>query len=154
MYDKFLFVLCFPWKLQFSRLFIWDLIEQDVRSCYWTVMTGVVRISPSSGLKNRVILPHWKRSQLVELIRYSCMFGIKTSRNSLGNQKMSAWTDTDKIHIVVQGWVNSCFEPRRGWFSHVFRIAELHRFLKPWHKWSFQTKVWTTLWNLWLDILL
>ncbi len=131
-------------------------------------MTRVVRKSPHLLLKNRLILPHWNRSQSVELLRYACtqggtpcppclfylcrlcfgtgdlphnlpyialrciswkgmgdrvsrhvcMFGVKRSRNSLGNQKMSAWTDADKIHIVVQGWVNPCFEPWREWFSH------------------------------------
>ncbi len=48
-------------------------------------MTRVVRKSPSSRLKIRVILSYWQLSKLVELLRYASMFGIKISRNLLGN---------------------------------------------------------------------
>ncbi len=46
------------------------------------------------------------------------MFGVKRGKNSLGNQKTSAWKDADKIITVTQGWVNPCFQPWRGRFSH------------------------------------
>ncbi len=45
---------------------------------YPTLMTRVVRKSPSLGLKNRVIWPYLQLSQLVELSRYACMFGVNT----------------------------------------------------------------------------
>ncbi len=42
----------------------------------------VVRKSPSSGLKNRVIFAYWKLPQLVEMLKNACMFGVKRTRNS------------------------------------------------------------------------
>ena len=66
-------------------------------------MTRVVRKSPSSRLKNRVILANWKYPQLVEMLKNACMFGVKRSRNSLGNQKISACKDANKVIILTQG---------------------------------------------------
>ncbi len=53
-------------------------------------MTHVVRKSTSLGLKIRVILSYRQLSQLVELLRYAGMFGVKRRKNLLGNQKTSA----------------------------------------------------------------
>ena len=78
--------------------------------CKW-YMTRVVRKLPISRLKNRVILVYWKLPQLVEMLKNACMFGVKITRNSLGNQKISAYKDAHKIIVHKDEWT-SLFNPK------------------------------------------
>ena len=102
----------------FTPVFTQQFTQPSLPPAFIQYMTRVVRKSPSSGLKNRVILAYWKLLPLVEMLKNACMFGVKRSRNSLGNQKISAWKDAHRTIIVTPGWVNLSFQPQRGRFSH------------------------------------
>ena len=91
-------------------------VNQWKKNPKWVLFGSIWRVLwENHPLRGRSIL---KTSWLVEMLKNACMFGLKWTRYSLGNQKIPAWKDAHKIIIVTQGWVNLSFQPQRGRFSH------------------------------------
>ena len=90
------------------------------KNCTFYILTNVVRKSTSSGLKNRVILPYWQLSHIVNGWGLQACLVSKEAEIpwAPSTQKTSHWKGDFKVVIGTQGWVNLPFQPRRGWFSH------------------------------------